>query len=262
MARTELPLAPAPASTALRLTTALAVVAVGLQLAYPLTTGRTRTRLAVAIVVAFAAAVAVHAVATRGRAGGKALCAVAAIGFSAEMIGVHLGVPFGHYEYGAGLGPRVAGVPVVVGLAWTMLAWPAALVARRLTAHPAARVAVGAWALAAWDLYLDPQLVAAGGWRWRDPDPHLPGVPDVPLTNYAGWLLVAALVSAAVQWQLRDDERQSADSADLAPLALYAWTWIGSAVALAAFLDRPGAAAWGALGMGTVAGPLLRRLRW
>jgi len=236
----------------------LAAVAVGLQLAYPLSAGVIRTRLTVAIVVAFAAAVAVHAVGTRGwRVGGAALAAVAGLGFAAEVAGLHLGVPFGHYAYGAGLGLRLAGVPVVVVLAWTMLAWPAALVARRLAHRFAARVAIGAWALAAWDLYLDPQLVAASGWRWRDPDPHLPGVPDVPLTNYAGWLLVATCVSLTLQWLLRDEPV----GADMAPLVLYLWTWLGSAVALAAFLDRPAAAAWGAAGMGLVAVPLLRRLR-
>ena len=37
-----------------------------------------------------------------------------------------------------------------------------------------------------WDLFLDPQMVAAGHWTWLDPDPALPGVPGVPLTNYAG----------------------------------------------------------------------------
>jgi len=265
MARTDDGIAlAAPPSTARRLTAAFALTAVGLQVAYPLAAGAARTRLTVGIVVAFAAAIAAHAIGSRGwRLGGAALAAVAGIGFAAEAAGVHLGVPFGHYAYGAGLGPRLAGVPLVVVLAWTMLAWPAALVARRLACHPAARVAVGAWALAAWDLYLDPQLVAAGGWRWRNPEPHLPGVPDVPLTNYAGWLLVATLVSAALQWLLRDDPDppDHAESADLAPIALYLWTWIGSAVALAAFLDRPGAAAWGAVGMGLVAVPLLRRLR-
>jgi len=260
MARTELhpATAAARAGAPARLTVGLAATAVALQLAYPLSNGATRLRLSVVIVAVFAAAVAAHAIGTRGwRVGGAALGVVAGLGFAAEVVGVHRGVPFGHYAYGAGLGPRLAGVPVVVGLAWTMLAWPAALVARRLARRPATRVAVGAWALAAWDLYLDPQLVAAGGWRWRDPDPHLPGEPDVPLTNYAGWLLVATAVSVALQWLLRHDR----GGPDLAPLALYLWTWLGSAVALAMFLDRPGAAAWGAAGMGLVAVPLLRRLR-
>ena len=54
-------------------------------------------------------------------------------------------------------------------------------------AAPLARVAVAAAALASWDLFLDPQMVDAGHWRWSDPSPALPGVPTVPLTNYAGW---------------------------------------------------------------------------
>ncbi len=46
-------------------------------------------------------------------------------------------------------------------------------------------------ALAAWDVFLDPQMVDAGHWTWADPSPGLPGVAHVPLTNFAGWLLVA-----------------------------------------------------------------------
>ena len=56
---------------------------------------------------------------------------------------------------------------------------------------PAVPVAlVGGVALAAWDLFLDPQMVDAGHWTWAHPDPGLPLVPGVPLTNYAGWLVV------------------------------------------------------------------------
>jgi putative membrane protein len=235
----------------------LAAAVVALQIGYPLTSGASRDRLAVGIVVAFAVTSAVHAGLTRGwRAGGGAVVLAGAGGFAAEVIGVHTGYPFGDYAYGSALGPRLLGVPLVVALAWTMLAWPAALVARRMVTRPLARVAVGAWALASWDLFLDPQMVAAGAWRWTDVGPHLPGVGDVPLTNYAGWLLVAVLLSAGLQWRLRHDP----GGGDAVPIALYLWTWAGSALALAVFLDRPAAAAWGALGMGLVAVPLLRTL--
>lgn len=235
----------------------LAAAVVLLQVGYPLTSGASRERLTVGIVVAFAVTSAVHAALTRGwRTGGAAIVLAGAGGFAAEVVGVHTGFPFGAYAYGPALGPRLLGVPLVVALAWTMLAWPAALVARRLVTGPVARVAVGAWALASWDLFLDPQLVAAGAWRWTDVGPHLPGVGDVPLTNYAGWLLVAAALSAGLQWTLRADR----GGRDAVPVALYLWTWAGSALALAAFLDRPAAAAWGALGMGLVAVPLLRTL--
>ena len=52
----------------------------------------------------------------------------------------------------------------------------------------AGRVAVGALALASWDLFLDPQMVDAGHWRWADPLPALPGV---HCTKWVGGLVFA-----------------------------------------------------------------------
>lgn len=240
---------------------ACAALTVALQIGYPLVTGTTRDRVTFAVVVAFVAAVVCHAAATLGRRGVLAVAAAGGIGFGAEIVGLHTGIPFGSYEYSDSLGPRLAGVPVVVGLAWGMMAWPAALVARRLARTRPARVAVGAWALASWDLFLDPQQVADGHWVWRHPSPHLPGVADVPLTNLLGWVLVATACSVAVQhilsgWSARPDAPM---------LGLYLWTYVASVLALAAFLDLAAAAAWGALGMGVIAVPLagmVARPRW
>jgi putative membrane protein len=240
-----------------RLPVALALLAVAGQITYPLLDGDARDRLTLAVVLTFATASAAHAVTTRGlRTGGAAFTFAAVAGFVAEMVGVATGVPFGAYTYGSTLGPELFGVPLVVGLAWAMVAWPAAIVARRLATGPATRVLVGAWALASWDLFLDPQLVDAGGWQWHRPDPHLPGVDTVPLSNHAGWLLVAAMISAALQWRLRADPGGD----DAVPTALYLWTYVGSIIALAGFLGLLAAAAWGALGMGLVAVPLARSL--
>jgi putative membrane protein len=223
------------------------------QIAYPLVHDGTRDRLTVLVVVLFAAASITHAAVTCGaRVAGLLLVATAGIGLCAEIVGVHTGVPFGTYHYRSTLGPRVLGVPLTVALAWTMLAWPAALAARRLVTGFVARVIVGAWALAAWDLFLDPQMVSAGQWHWRFPAPHLPGVASVPLTNYAGWLFVTAVISLALQGIL--GSRTIED--DLLPVAIYLWTYAASVLALAAFLGLGGAAAWGALGMGVVAVPL------
>jgi putative membrane protein len=170
-------------------------------------------------------------------------------GWAVEALGVHTGFPFGSYAYSNDLGPRPLGAPLLIGLAWTMLVWPAALVARRLVATGPARVVVGAWALASADLFLDPQQVAAGHWTWRVPSPHLPGVHDVPLTNYAGWLLVALVLSAAVQ-------AIAGEGDDAVMVAVYLWLYVGWIVALAGFLDLAAAAGWGALGMGVVAIPV------
>jgi putative membrane protein len=235
----------------------LGCTAVALQIAYPLLHGTVRDRLTVAIVVVFAAACVAHAVVSRGPWFGVAMFVLTAVpGFAVEVLGVHTGVPFGSYSYATTLGPRLFGVPLVIGLAWTMLAWPAAIAARRLVSGFVARVLVGGWALAAADLFLDPQLVAAGQWTWRDRSPHLPGVASVPLSNYGGWLLAGLVLSVAVQ-RLLDTHP---DGSDTVPVALYLWLYAGWIVALAVFLDLPAAAGWGALGMGTVAIPLALRV--
>lgn len=235
----------------------LAGATVALQIAYPLVHGTARDRLTVTIVVGLAAAGVAHAIATRGVPFGAAvLVGTAGPGVAVEVLGVHTGVPFGTYSYGTTLGPAWFGVPVVVGLAWTMLAWPAAIAARRLASGFATRVLAGAWALASADLFLDPQLVAAGQWTWHDPSPHLPGVASVPLSNYGGWLLVSLLLSLGLQAMLD----AAPAGPDAVPVALYLWLYAGWIVALAVFLDLPAAAGWGALGMGTVAVPLALRV--
>jgi putative membrane protein len=152
-------------------------------------------------------------------------------------------VPFGEYAYGGALGPRVLGVPVIIGAAWAWMAWPAWLAAVRLVRPTAARIAVGAVALASWDLFLDPQMVDAGYWSWRGG--------QIPVGNYLGWLVVASGVMALLR--VVDRPSQIGD----APMhALYLWTYVSSVLAHAVFLDLPGSAWRGAIGMGLVAVPL------
>jgi putative membrane protein len=237
----------------------LAGVGVVLQICYPLSSGAVRDRLTIAIVIALSAACIAHAALTCGRRVATAvLLTTAGGGFLVEAVGAYAGVPFGRYRYTDSLGPHLLGVPVVIALAWTMLAWPAVVGARRLVTGRAARVLVGGWALCAADLFLDPQMVAAGYWRWADPTPHLPGVATVALSNLAGWLVVSIVFSATLN-RLLGPGPQPAD--DRLAVGLYVWLWAGWTVALLVFLGLPAAALWGAFGMGVVAVPLAARLR-
>jgi len=233
----------------------LAAAGVLAQIVYPLVHGHARDVDTIVVVVLIGSACLAHA----GRCGVllPVACITALGGFGIELLGVHTGFPFGRYAYGSSLGVRLGHVPLVIALAWPMIAWPAALIARRLVSGFGARVALGGWALATWDLFLDPQMVAAGHWRWQHPNPHLPGVPTVPLTNYAGWLGVSLLMSLALQRVL---ERRNHSPRSI-PIPLYLWTWGSSTLALAAFLHLGAAALWGGMGMGTVAVPLLASLR-
>ncbi|MFZ9133557.1 MAG: carotenoid biosynthesis protein, partial [Gemmobacter sp.] len=64
------------------------------------------------------------------------------------------------------LGAKVLGVPLVVMLAWAMMAYPALLAAQRLARSRVLVTVIGAWLLATWDVFLDSQMVAEGHWEW------------------------------------------------------------------------------------------------
>jgi putative membrane protein len=250
-----------------RVAWALVAAAVAGQVAYPLVEGHARDRLTVATVLVTFAAVCCHAAGRFGARGATALMGLTlAVAAGTEILGVHTGFPFGDYSYGGGLGPELGGVPLVIPAAWAMTAYPALLVARRLTARltgrhgPAATALVGGWALASWDVFLDPQMVEEGYWRWVDPDPSLPGSPDVPLTNYVGWLVVSVLLLAALDRIVSRDPNLT-DPPDRLPGLLYLWTYAAQVLANFVFFDRPAVALLGGLAMGVVAVPYARTLR-
>jgi uncharacterized membrane protein len=229
-------------------------LAVLVQIVYPLTPMTARTPVTVLSVVVFAVASLADAARVHGGRGVAALLAVACGGgLVVEALGLHTGVPFGIYRYTGTLGPELAGVPVIVPLAWMMMAWPALVVARSLARRPVAVALVGGGALASWDLFLDPQMVAAGHWVWADPVPALPFVPGVPLSNYAGWFVVATLMAAALHRLVGPVAPVSRPAA-----ALYLWAYASSVVAHAVFFGLPGSAVVGGLVMGAVAVPFAR----
>ena len=228
-----------------------------LQVGYPLVSAETRATLVVVIVLVGFAATVNHALTTQGVRQTAALLAITTVGgFAVEAIGVATGVPFGRYAYTDALGPRLLGVPLVIPLAWTWMAGPAWLAAGRLVRSRPARVAVGAVGLAAWDLFLDPQMVAEGYWTWTGRVRGLPGVPEVPVGNYLGWLLVSLVIMSVLAWV--------APAARPAPdglmCALYLWTYCSSVLAHAVFLGLPWSALWGGVAMGAVAVPLGTKL--
>ena len=227
---------------------------VATQVAYPLVDGEALRHVTIAAVVLFFLASTSHAAVHHGLAWTLKLVAVtAAGGYVAEVVGVHTGLPFGDYAYAKTLGPMVLGVPLVVPLAWTMMGYPMFVAARRITKRFA--WLIGGVGLAGWDVFLDPQMVRDGHWRWADPTPSLPGVDSVPLTNYLGWLLVATILMVVLDRWL---PRASAD--DRQPAALFFWTYAGSILGNVFWFGTRGVAAAGGVAMGVVALPYALRL--
>ena len=144
------------------------------------------------VLVFCAAALADAARGARRCAAPAVLLAVAGGGgLLVEAVGVHTGVPFGAYAYTGDLGAEVLGVPVVVPLAWTMMAWPALVVGRTLARAPGRG---RGWSAAPrWrrgTCSSTRRWSTPGTGRGRTRTPGCRSCPGVPLTNYAGWLLV------------------------------------------------------------------------
>jgi uncharacterized membrane protein len=205
-----------------------------------------------AVVALMLAASVVEGVQARGvRRGGLPVAAAGALGFTAELVGVATGFPFGRYRYSDRLGPRVAGVPLLAAAAWAMMTGPAWIVAGWIHPDGRLRVPLAAGALTAWDVFLDPRMVRERYWTWPEGGRY----ENVPASNFLGWLATGLLVFAAMR---RLDPRAPA-AADDGALALYAFTWAGETFANAGLWRRPRVAAAGALAMGAFAVPALWR---
>ncbi|GGO61132.1 carotenoid biosynthesis protein [Nonomuraea cavernae] len=177
--------------------------------------------------------------------------AAVAVGYLAELVGVHTGFPFGAYHYTGALWPQVGGVPLVVALAWGGMGLAAYGIGA--TVGGRAGVVVGALALTAWDLFLDPQMLRLGLWVWAEPGPYR----GVPLSNLAGWLLVSLLVMVVVRRIAGPDRPARAGLP-----ALYTTMAAMETLGFAAVFQPPDplVAAVGGVAMGTFAALGWRRL--
>ncbi|MBN1994100.1 MAG: carotenoid biosynthesis protein [Anaerolineae bacterium] len=158
-----------------------------------------------------------------------------------EAVGSATGLPFGAYHYTDKLQPQLAHVPLLIPLAWLMMLPPAWAVAYQLTGTTRgwAFVGVSALALTAWDLFLDPQMVAWGLWVWENPGGYF----GIPWSNYLGWLLASALITALLR----------PPKLPVYPLLLiYTITWLLETIGLIFFWGLPGPAVVGFVGMGSL----------
>ena len=228
--------------------------AVAAMLATPFAPVRSRRRVALTWVTVIAGATRTWAIERRSRGATKATVAASGVvvgTLAVEVWGVRTGRPFGTYRYTDRLRPSVCGVPVLVPLAWYAVAWPARAVAgRALGDRPCglSRLGLGAAALAAWDLFLDPQMTAERYWQW----PNGGGYRGIPLRNFLGWFVVAAglMTTAELTGAAGDDD---------AHLTTYATLGVLETVAFSTFWRDPLVAAAGGIGMLPIAGAALLR---
>jgi uncharacterized membrane protein len=196
-------------------------------IATPLRKKGARATLASTVVVSLASSTG--ALATRRWGATRTALAATAVGVTTwfvERVGTHTGRLFGAYEYTGVLRPEIDGVPAIVPLAWFAMALPARETAVALNRRW--RIPMGAALLTGWDLFLDPQMVGEGYWKWKRGGRYR----NIPLTNYLGWFATSLVIMVMLEVLLPPNV-----DADRALVAEYAWMNTMETVGFAAFFD-------------------------
>jgi uncharacterized membrane protein len=140
-----------------------------------------------------------------------------AVSLTFESIGVATGWVYGAYHYTDKLGYKFLGlVPLLIPIAWFMMSYPSFIIANRLI--PAMKslwgwrfsvAAVGAVVMTAWDLAMDPMMVAGDHWIWEKPGAYF----GIPLQNYWGWWLTifVAFVLFMILGRLSPEKLETSD---------------------------------------------------
>lgn len=135
-----------------------------------------------------------------------AAAVVAVFTFFVEMAGVQTGLIFGEYAYGATLGPRLGGTPLLIGINWVLLSFTIAHIKGGMDYPMWAKAAVSALLMTGMDYFIEPVAMAFDFWDWADG--------DIPWRNYLGWYVVSLLVFLGLYRWVRFAEH---------PLAKWIW---------------------------------------
>ena len=109
--------------------------------------------------------------------------AVYLIGMIAEIIGTKTGILFGNYSYGNNLGPKIIGVPPLIGINWIVLTFLTATIARRVIHFKWLSIICGALLMVGLDFFIEPIAPIFDFWSWDE------GV--APLKNFIHWFIVS-----------------------------------------------------------------------
>ena len=126
-----------------------------------------------------------------------AICLI--VGNLFENIGVRTGFPFGHYYFTDLMGPKVAAVPVMLGLAYLGMAYLSWTLACLILGDPQNSQEfsvlilplVASFIMVAWDFSMDPVWATIlHAWIWLQGGTYF----GVPVSNFLGWYLTVYVI--------------------------------------------------------------------
>lgn len=112
-------------------------------------------------------------------------------GMLVEWIGVHQGFLFGSYSYGNNLGPKIDGVPLLIGINWSLLVIITGTIANFYSKNTLTRILIGAGLMVFLDFFLEHSAPLFDFWTFAG------GI--APFKNYIAWFLIAAFLHGIFQ---------------------------------------------------------------
>ncbi len=124
-------------------------------------------------------------------------------GMVTEIIGVNTGWLFGNYAYGEVLGPKIMGVPLLIGLNWFVVIYCSAGIMHQVQVWMQRRLEMqgqtlptrvsaasllldGALLAVFFDWVMEPVAMKLGFWQWHNN--------EVPVYNYICWFVISLLL--------------------------------------------------------------------
>lgn len=107
-------------------------------------------------------------------------------GIFAEWLGINYGVLFGNYEYGNNLGPKLDGVPYLIGALWALLTFVCAGIADYLPISKNLKILCAALLMVVLDFFMEQSAHLLDFWTFED---NLASYP-----NYITWFLLALIL--------------------------------------------------------------------
>ncbi len=142
------------------------------------------------------------------------------LGMLAEWIGVHYGILFGSYAYGTNLGPKIDGVPILIGINWALLSFITASIAQYVLSNRILQVSFAALLMLVLDYFMEQSAPHFDFWEFEG------GI--APLWNYWSWLGVALIFQVVILWMKIGGELRFSAHLYAAQLVffLYFYLWL------------------------------------
>ena len=116
------------------------------------------------------------------------------LGMGVELVGVHTGLLFGKYHYGNNLGPKIAGVPFLIGVNWMILPFITGSICRRFIKQKWLVILCSALLMVTLDFFIEVNAPRFDFWYWDI------GYP--PLRNFIDWFIIAVIMQTILHNEL------------------------------------------------------------